>query len=78
MGKASKEHKKKIESRNQKIKERKAQQDRMKREFIMDLIKKEKDNGSFENSLSIDGPIIDGPIIDGPIIDGPIIDGPII
>ena len=40
----------------------------MKREFIMDLIKKEKDNGSFENSLSIDGPIIDGPIIDGPII----------
>jgi len=35
----------------------------------MDLIKKEQENGAFENTPDIS--IVDGPSIDGPSIDGP-------
>ena len=78
MGKAAKEHRKKVQARNAKLKQQKAKVEKMQREFIMNLIKQEQEKGMFENLPSVDGPVIDGPIIDGPIIDGPIIDGPIV
>ena len=73
MGKAQKEHKKRVQARNQKIKEQKSRVDKLKREFIINLIKQEQEKGAFDNSLPIDGSV-DGSIIDGPVIDGPVID----
>jgi hypothetical protein len=73
-----KNHKQKVEARNQRLADEKRRQQKFQREFIMNLIKQEQEKGLFENSQSVDGPVIDGPIIDGPIIDGPIIDGPVI
>ena len=73
-----KNHKQKVEARNQRLADEKRRQQKFQREFIMNLIKQEQEKGLFENSQSVDGPVIDGPISDGPIIDGPIIDGPVI
>jgi hypothetical protein len=73
-----KNHKQKVEARNQRLADEKRRQQKFQREFIMNLIKQEQEKGLFENSQSVDGPIIDGPIIDGPVIDGPVIDGPVI
>jgi hypothetical protein len=75
-----KNHKEKLEARKRRIAQEKTKNEKLQREFIMNLIKQEQEKGLFNDtpSLNIDGPMIDGPIIDGPIIDGPIIDGPII
>lgn len=73
-----KNHKQKVEARNQRLADEKRRQQKFQREFIMNLIKQEQEKGLFENSQSVDGPVIDGPIIDGPVIDGPVIDGPVI
>ena len=72
MGKAAKEHRKKVQARNAKLKQQKAKVEKMQREFIMNLIKQEQEKGMFENNPSLNGPMIDGPMIDGPIIDGPV------
>lgn len=64
--KAKKEHRKKVEKRNQRIREEKSKMEKMRREFIMNLIKKEQEKGLFENAQPVDGPVIDGPVIDGP------------
>ena len=64
-----KDHKKKLAARNLKIKNDKRSAEKAQREFIMDLIKKEQENGAFENTPDIS--IVDGPNIDGPSIDGP-------
>mgnify|MGYP003971232155 CR=1 FL=1 len=64
-----KDHKKKLAARNLKIKNDKRRAEKAQREFIMDLIKKEQENGAFENTPDIS--IVDGPSIDGPSIDGP-------
>lgn len=66
-----KNHKQKVQARNNRIAGEKAHAQKMQREFIMNLIKQEQEKGLFDNAPSINGPIIDGPIIDGPIIDGP-------
>lgn len=94
MGKATKEHRKRVQARNNKIKQQKTKMENMQREFLMNLIKQEQEKGMFENNPSINGPIIgDGPVfdgqnltdrfdfgsmIDGPVIDVPVIDGDII
>jgi hypothetical protein len=94
MGKAAKEHRKKVQARNNKIKQQKTKMENMQREFLMNLIKQEQEKGMFENNPSLNGPIVgDGPMfdgqslsdrfdfgsmIDGPVIDGPVIDGDII
>jgi hypothetical protein len=79
MGKAAKDHKKRVLARNNKIKQEKSKIQKMQKEFIMNLIKEEQGKGMFENTTSLNSPIIDGPMIgDGPMIDGPMIDGPMI
>ncbi len=69
-----KNHKQKVQARNQRINEQKNRMNKMQREFIMNLIKQEQEKGMFENNPTIDP--INGPVIDGPVIDGPVIDGP--
>lgn len=74
MGKAAKDHKKRVLARNNKIKQEKSKIQKMQKEFIMNLIKEEQGKGMFENTTSLNSPIIDGPMIgDGPMIDGPMI-----
>ena len=63
-----KDHKKKLEARNNRLANEKAKAQKFQKEFIMNLIKDEQDKGLFENTVSLDSPIIDGPIIDGPSI----------
>ena len=71
-----KKHKQKVQARTQKIKDARAKHNKMQREFLMNLIKKEQESGLFDNNPTISpvGPSIDGPILDGPILDGPAID----
>jgi hypothetical protein len=75
-----KNHKEKLEARKRRIAQEKTKNEKLQREFIMNLIKQEQEKGLFNDtpSLNIDGPMIDGPIIDGSMIDGPMIDGPMI
>lgn len=74
--KLRKNHKQKVAARNQRLKEQKSRNDKMQREFIMNMIKQEQEKGLFDNNPLINGPVIDGPVIDGPVIDGTVIDGP--
>jgi hypothetical protein len=69
MGKAAKEHRKKVQARNAKLKQQKAKVEKMQREFIMNLIKQEQEKGMFENNPTVT-PAIEGPVID-PTIEGP-------
>jgi hypothetical protein len=73
-----KNHKQKVEARRKRLAQEKTRNEKMQREFIMNLIKQEQEKGMFNETPSLSGPVIDGPVIDGPVIDGPIIDGPII
>ena len=75
-----KNHKEKLEARKRRIAQQKTKNEKLQREFIMNLIKQEQEKGLFNDtpSLNIDGPMIDGPMIDGPMIDGPMIAGPMI
>ena len=63
-----KDHKKKLAARKNRLANEKAQAQKYQKEFIMNLIKEEKEKGMFENTPSINGPISDGPIIEGPAI----------
>ena len=71
MGKLAKEHRKKIQARNNKIKQEKSNTQKMQRDFIMNMIKKEQEKGMFENNLDINqnidmkdiNTIIEGPSI---------------
>lgn len=70
MGKAAKEHRKKIQARNERLKQQKAKLDKMQKEYIMNLIKQEQQKGMFENNptiLPVDGPVINT-TIEGPSI----------
>ena len=69
MGKAAKEHRKKVQARNNKLKQEKAKVQKLQRDFIMNMIKQEQEKGMFENNPTIN-PVIDGPAIDT-IIEGP-------
>jgi len=69
MGKAAKEHRKKVQARNNRLKLEKAKVQKLQREFIMNMIKQEQEKGMFENNPTIN-PTIDGPAIDT-TIEGP-------
>jgi hypothetical protein len=66
--KTKKDHKKRVAARNKRIQEDKARMQKAQREFIMNLIKKEQEEGKFNNNPMINP--IDG-AIDGPMIEGP-------
>jgi hypothetical protein len=68
--KNKKDHKKRVQARNNRIANEKSQAQKFQREFIMNLIKEEQGKGMFENTPSINSPIIDTPAIDGSI-EGP-------
>jgi hypothetical protein len=70
MGKAAKEHRKKVQSRNNKLKAEKTKTDKFQKEFIMNLIKQEQEKGLFDNNPSLSGPSIDGFPTNGPSFDG--------
>jgi hypothetical protein len=71
MGKAAKEHRKKVQARNNKLKQDKDKNQKFQREFIMNMIKQEQEKGMFDNnptiSTSIEGPSVDT-TIEGPSI----------
>jgi len=69
MGKAAKEHRKKVQARNNRLKQEKAKVQKLQRDFIMNMIKQEQEKGMFENNPIIN-PSIDGPAIDT-TIEGP-------
>ena len=60
-----KNHKKKVAARNKRIADNKRSVEKAQREFIMEMIKKEQENGAFDNtpSINIDGPV-DAPLIE--------------
>lgn len=70
MGKRAKEHRKKVQARNAKLKQQKDKMQKLQRDFIMNLIKQEQEKGAFENTPSIN-PVIEGPVIDSTNIEGP-------
>ncbi len=73
-----KNHKQKLEARKKRIAQEKSRNEKLQREFIMNLIKQEQDKGLFNNTPSLDGgPMIDGPMMDGPMMDGPMISSPV-
>jgi hypothetical protein len=77
MGKAAKEHRKKVQARNAKLQQENRKREKFQREFIMNLIKQEQEKGMFENNLNLEsGPVLDGPVLDGPVLDGPTLDIP--
>lgn len=66
-----KNHKQKLLARKNKIAQDKNRMDKLRKEFIMNLIKKEQDKGMFNDNPTIQpvGPIVDGTqIIEGPSI----------
>jgi hypothetical protein len=73
-----KNHKQKVEARRKRMAQEKSRNQKLQREFIMNLIKQEQEKGMFENTSNVDGPMIDGPMVDGPMIDGPMVDGPMV
>ena len=85
--KGKKDHRKKVQARNQRLAEQKRKNEKFQREFIMNLIKQEQEKGLFNNPQSIsqdpnatvlDGPMLNSLDLNGPILDGPILDGPIL
>jgi hypothetical protein len=69
--KQRKNHKQKVEARNNRIANEKSKAQKFQREFIMNLIKEEQGKGMFENTPSLNSPIIDTPGIDTLGIEGP-------
>jgi hypothetical protein len=71
MGKAAKEHRRKVEARNNKLKQEKSKVQKLQREFIMNMIKQEQEKGMFENTPTINSiNPVDVPQIDT-TIEGP-------
>jgi len=64
-----KNHKQKLKARQERIKNEKNRANKLQREFIMDLIKKEQERGAYNNvqPLNID-PLQANPNIEGPSI----------
>ena len=78
MGKAAKEHRKRVQARNLKLQHEKRRREKFQQEFIMNLIKQEQEKGLFNNNPGVDGPMLDGPMLDGPMMDGPMLDVPVL
>jgi hypothetical protein len=66
MGVKKKEHRKKVAKRNEMIKLQEKKMQKMKEEFIMKMIQREKEAGKFNNNPS--APVVDTPVID---VEGP-------
>ena len=69
--KGKKNHRKRVQARNNRIANEKAHAQKLQREFIMNLIKQEQEKGLFDNTTNINGASTDvnnGPIIEGPTI----------
>lgn len=71
MGKSRnrKDHKKKVAARNNRISQQKRQIEKMQKQFLMDLIKREQEKGAFENTTPVDNPVIANPTLETPSID---------
>lgn len=69
MGKAAKDHRKRVQARNLRLKQQKSKVEKMQREFIMNLIKQEQEKGMYDNTQTI-SPVVEGPSID-PTLEGP-------
>jgi len=67
-----KNHKAKVSARNEKINQEKKKIEKLQREFIMNLIKKEQESGLFENTQNIQ-PVNTESSFDGPTLE---IEGP--
>lgn len=65
-----KDHKKKVLARKNRIKQEQNRMDKMKREFITNLIKREQEKGMFNENPTIQpvGPTTDSQMIEGPSI----------
>jgi hypothetical protein len=66
-----KDHKKKVAARNERLKNEKRRIEKAQRDFIMNIIKQEKEKGLFDNNQDIPNSNLDGPVIEtseGPII----------
>jgi hypothetical protein len=65
-----KNHKQKLQARKNKMTQDKNRMDKMRKDFIMNLIKKEQDKGMFNDNPTIQpvGPVTDTQIIEGPSI----------
>ncbi len=67
-----KNHKQKLQARKEKIQQEKNRMQKMQKNFIMELIKREQEKGMFNDNPTIQpaGPIVDTnvQIIDGPSI----------
>jgi len=62
--KQRKDHKKKVANRNSRINQEKEKIQKSQREFLMNLIEKEKEKGLFDNTPSIPSlPTLEGPTI---------------
>jgi len=61
-----KDHKKKVNARNKKINDDKKRMKNAQNEFLKELIKREQERGSFDNTQSIDS--VSGDQIEGPTI----------
>ena len=61
-------HKEKLQARKNKMQQDKNRAQKMQKEFIMNLIKKEQEKGMFENNPIIPSVIADATIIEGPAI----------
>jgi uncharacterized protein YjgD (DUF1641 family) len=66
-----KNHKEKLQARKNRLASEKAHAQKQQREFIMNLIKQEQEKGLFDNTPSINGPIITGADMMGTSIEGP-------
>ena len=72
-----KNHKQKVAARNRRISDQKNKMQKMQKQFLMDLIKREQEKGAFDNTdtvgatNSIVNPIVDGSQIDIELPQGP-------
>ena len=64
-GKGAKEHRKRVQARNNRLKQQNQRVEKLRREFIMNLIKEEQEKGMFENNQTINptDPTVEGPAI---------------
>ena len=63
-----KNHKQKLQARKERIKQDKNKVQKMQKEFIMKLIKKEQEKGMFDNIPTINPIGLEGTVIEGPTI----------
>lgn len=67
--KTRKDHKSKVAARNAAVKNGANKAQKVQKEFIMNLIKKEQEKGAFDNVQA--GPMMSGPL-SGPLMGGPL------